>query len=169
MEGEEQLRLRWQVCFALYAASRAVTALYRPVLDRLGVTYPQYLVLLVLWERDETTVKELGDALMLDSGTLSPLLKRLESGGLVARRRSSADERSVVVGLTQAGDRLRRRAADIPATVAAATGLAPAELSALRGTLVALTEAVTEAVAAAPAGPATGSGAAGGPRRKART
>ncbi|MEN3303882.1 MAG: MarR family transcriptional regulator, organic hydroperoxide resistance regulator [Micromonosporaceae bacterium] len=143
MESGEALKLRRQVCFALYAASRAVTGLYRPILDRLGVTYPQYLVLLVLWERGDTTVKELGTALMLDSGTLSPLLKRLEAAGLVRRRRSSADERSVLVGLTPAGDRLRRSALEVPGTVAEASGLPPAELSALRDTLVALTEAVT--------------------------
>jgi DNA-binding MarR family transcriptional regulator len=142
MEGEERLRLRYQVCFALYAASRAVTGLYRPILDELGITYPQYLVLLVLWERGETTVKELGDALMLDSGTLSPLLKRLEATGLVVRRRGTVDERSVVIGLTGEGDRLRRRALEVPTSVASATGLPPAELSALRDTLVALTEAV---------------------------
>ncbi|HKT05897.1 MAG TPA: MarR family transcriptional regulator [Rugosimonospora sp.] len=142
MEGDN-LQLRRQVCFALYAASRAVTALYRPVLDRLGLTYPQYLVLLVLWEHGDTTVKALGGALMLDSGTLSPLLKRLESGGLVVRRRSSTDERSVVISLTPAGDRLRREAAAVPGAVAAASGLPPAALSALRDTLVALTEAVT--------------------------
>ena len=142
MEGDN-LQLRRQVCFALYAASRAVTALYRPVLDRLGLTYPQYLVLLVLWEHGDTTVKALGSALMLDSGTLSPLLKRLESGGLVVRRRSSTDERSVVISLTPAGDRLRREAAAVPGAVAAASGLPPAALSALRDTLVALTEAVT--------------------------
>jgi MarR family transcriptional regulator, organic hydroperoxide resistance regulator len=97
----------------------------------------------VLWERGDTTVKELGTALMLDSGTLSPLLKRLEAAGLVRRRRSSADERSVLVGLTPTGDRLRRSALEVPGTVAEASGLPPAELSALRDTLVALTEAVT--------------------------
>jgi DNA-binding MarR family transcriptional regulator len=145
MTVEDRLRLRYQVCFALYAASRAVTGLYRPILDQLGITYPQYLVLLVLWERGPTTVKELGEALMLDSGTLSPLLKRLETAGLVVRRRSSADERSVVIDLTGTGDALRHRAADVPGCVAGATGLPPAELSALRDTLVALTDAVTAA------------------------
>ncbi len=138
----EALRLRHQVCFALYAASRAVTALYRPVLEPLGVTYPQYLVLLVLWEHGDTTVKDLGEALMLDSGTLSPLLKRLETAGLVHRRRSTLDERSVVISLTAAGDRLRADAAGIPAGIAEATGLPAAELSALRDTLVALTTTI---------------------------
>jgi DNA-binding MarR family transcriptional regulator len=144
MEGEERLRLRYQVCFALYAASRAVTGLYRPLLDDLGITYPQYLVLLVLWERGEATVKELGDLLMLDSGTLSPLLKRLAAAGLVVRRRNTADERSVLIGLTGDGDRLRHRALEVPGNVAGATGLPPAELADLRDTLVALTQAVNK-------------------------
>src|SRR3954469_18437946 len=100
------LALDQQVCFALYTATRAVTARYRPLLDELGVTYPQYLVLLALWERDARTVKDLGAALQLDSSTLSPLLKRLEAGGLVARERRADDERSVLIRLTPDGDRL---------------------------------------------------------------
>ena len=134
--------LRDQVCFALYAASRAVTSTYRPLLEPLGLTYPQYLVLLVLWERDDTTVKDLGDALRLDSGTLSPLLKRLESAGLVTRRRNPSDERSVVISLTEQGAKLRRKASQIPVSLAATTGLSPGDLAALRGTLIALTDAV---------------------------
>lgn len=139
---DSDLRLRNQVCFALYAASRAVTAVYRPVLDRLGLTYPQYLVLLVLWERGDTAIRELGDALRLDSGTLSPLLKRLESAGLVRRARDAGDERMVVVSLTPAGVRLRARAAGVPAAVARRTGLSSGELLRLRDELVALTEAL---------------------------
>ena len=96
------LLLDEQLCFALYAAQRAVTAAYRPLLDELGLTYPQYLVLLVLWERGETTVKELAAALRLDYGTLSPLLKRLEAAGLVRRERAAHDERSVLVACTGA-------------------------------------------------------------------
>jgi DNA-binding MarR family transcriptional regulator len=142
---DEELLLRRQVCFALYAASRAVTNLYRPLLEELGLTYPQYLVLLVLWERRDTTVKDLGTALMLDSGTLSPLLKRLAAAGLVRRDRSPDDERSVVVSLTPAGARLRDRAAGIPARIAGATGIPLRDLAALRDTLGALTQAVTEA------------------------
>jgi DNA-binding MarR family transcriptional regulator len=142
--NQEALRLKHQVCFALYAASRAVTNRYRPILDRLGLTYPQYVALLVLWEHGDTTVKDLGAALMLDSGTLSPLLKRLEAAGFVQRRRSSADERSVVVSLTDAGHALRERAVGVPGEIAGATGLDPADLAALRDTLAALTAAVTD-------------------------
>ncbi|MEV0270976.1 MarR family transcriptional regulator [Hamadaea sp. NPDC050747] len=130
-----ELTLDNQVCFALYSASRAVTAVYRPILEPLGLTYPQYLVLLVLWENDPVTVKHLGEELMLDSGTLSPLLKRMIAAGLVTKERSSADERSVLVRLTPAGRDLRDRAAGVPAQVAAATGLTPARLRELRTTL----------------------------------
>lgn len=133
-----------QVCFALYAASRAVTARYRPILDRFGLTYPQYVALLVLWERGDTTVKDLGAALMLDSGTLSPLLKRLEAAGLVTRRRSTEDERSVIVSLTQSGVALQKQAASVPAELARATGMSPIQLKSLRETLTALTAALSE-------------------------
>lgn len=139
---DDALELDKQVCFALYSASRAVTQLYRPVLDALGLTYPQYLVMLVLWERGPVTVKDLGTALDLDSGTLSPLLKRLETAGLVTRSRLSTDERSVEVGLTDEGVTLRRRAASVPPKVAGATGLDAAELEALRNSLSALTDVV---------------------------
>lgn len=138
----DELKLDRQVCFALYAASRAVTQLYRPLLDALGLTYPQYLVMLVLWERGPTTVKELSSRLELDSGTLSPLLKRLAAAGLVTRRRSAADERSVEVHLTDAGDALRSRAAAVPRRIAGATGLRLEELDALRRDLTRLTETV---------------------------
>ena len=101
----DELELDRQLCFALHAASRATTAVYRPVLDELGLTYPQYLAMLVLWERDGISVSDLGTRLQLDSGTLSPLLKRLEGLGLVERHRSPNDERRVVVDLTQSGTR----------------------------------------------------------------
>jgi len=104
------LRLDDQLCFGLYSASRAVTSLYRVVLEDLGLTYPQYLVLLALWERDGRQVRELGADLHLDSGTLSPLLKRLEAAGLVRRERQADDERSVRVSLTEEGTALRERA-----------------------------------------------------------
>lgn len=142
---DSDLDLRKQVCFALYAASRALTALYRPVLDRLGLTYPQYLVMLVLWERGDTTVKALGTSLELDSGTLSPLLKRLEAAGLVTRARDPRDERSVVVSLTTAGDALREQAAGIPRAIAEATGVPGSQLAALRDTLRIITRAAHEA------------------------
>lgn len=130
------------VCFALYTASRTVINRYRPLLDEIGVTYPQYLVLLVLWERGDTTVKDLGTALQLDSSTLSPLLKRLEAAGLVTRRRLAADERSVLVSLTGAGSALRERADPIAAEVACAFGLPLDELAALRDALQEITSAM---------------------------
>ncbi|MCM0676641.1 MarR family transcriptional regulator [Micromonospora phytophila] len=139
----DDLVLRRQVCFALYAASRALTDVYRPILDEVGLTYPQYLVLLVLWERDDApTVSELGAALRLDSGTLSPLLKRLEAAGLVVRSRSARDERRVEVGLTGDGVALRQRMDEVPLRVARATGLTEAELVALRDTLTRVTETI---------------------------
>ena len=141
----DDLRLRRQLCFALYAASRSAVNLYRPVLEPLGLTYPQYLVLLVLWEHGDTSVKDLGAELMLDSGTLSPLLKRMESAGLVLRARRADDERSVRVSLTPHGRMLRRKVTAVPATIAAAAGLPEADLADLRDRLVALTESISPA------------------------
>ncbi|MBO1752793.1 MarR family transcriptional regulator [Actinotalea sp. BY-33] len=132
------LDLDRQVCFALYSASRAITAAYRPLLDPLGLTYPQYLVMLVLWERDGRGVRELGEALALDSGTLSPLVKRLETLGLVERRRQTEDERRVSVHLTARGTALRERAESVPAHLASATGLTPGEIAQLHQTLTRL-------------------------------
>jgi DNA-binding MarR family transcriptional regulator len=108
------MSLDQHLCFALYSASRAMTAAYRPVLTEMNLTYPQYLVLLVLWEEGRVTVGQLGERLQLDSGTLSPLLKRLEANGFVRRERSSVDERLVDVTLTDAGRKLERRAQCIP-------------------------------------------------------
>lgn len=119
----EQLLLDRQLCFPLYAASRAVTSQYGPLLADLGLTYPQYLVMLVLWEESPVTVSVLGERLRLDSGTLSPLLKRLQAAGLVERRRDAADERRVLVEVTAAGAALRGRAATVPAAIAEALGL----------------------------------------------
>ncbi|MFH8805385.1 MarR family winged helix-turn-helix transcriptional regulator [Streptomyces sp. NPDC017936] len=112
-----------QLCFALYAASRAVTARYRPLLDELGLTYPQYLVMLVLWDQDSISVRDLGAALQLESSTLSPLLKRLEASGLLRRERRPDDERSVAIRLTDAGARLRERARTVPLAIGDAMGL----------------------------------------------
>ena len=106
-----------QLCFALYSASLAMTKLYKPLLNALGLTYPQYLVMLVLWERDGLMVSELGERLFLDSGTLTPLLKRLEASGLIARIRDVQDERRVHITLTQAGRMLKTEAAQIPACI----------------------------------------------------
>jgi DNA-binding MarR family transcriptional regulator len=111
------LRLERQLCFALYSAANLTTRLYRPLLEPLGITYPQYLALLALWERAPRTVGELGQALGLDSGTLTPLLKRLQSAGLVTRTRDAADERRVLIDLTAEGRALRERAASIPETL----------------------------------------------------
>ncbi|WP_158887292.1 MarR family winged helix-turn-helix transcriptional regulator [Amycolatopsis anabasis] len=122
-DPRRELLLEEQACFALYSASRAVTDVYRPLLAELGLTYPQYLVLLVLWERDSRPVKEIGEALQLDYGTLSPLLKRLEANGLVTRHRLASDERSVAIGLTGRGRELRERAAGIPSAIGCALGL----------------------------------------------
>ncbi|MEV6234052.1 MarR family transcriptional regulator [Saccharopolyspora shandongensis] len=142
---ESRLALDRQVCFALYSASRAFTGLYRPVLEELGLTYPQYLVMLVLWEHESVTVKELGAALRLDSGTLSPLLKRLEARGLLTRHRSFVDERSVAVALTEDGADMRAQARCIPDRMVAATGLQIDELEQLKSTLERLTAALDSA------------------------
>jgi DNA-binding MarR family transcriptional regulator len=121
LSADEALKLDNQLCFALYAASLAMTKLYKPLLDELGLTYPQYLVMLVLWEGDGLAVSELGRRLSLDSGTLTPLLKRLEAAGLVSRLRAVDDERRVHIHLSAAGRRLKARAAKVPACILAAT------------------------------------------------
>ncbi|WP_306353652.1 MarR family winged helix-turn-helix transcriptional regulator [Flavobacterium sp. '19STA2R22 D10 B1'] len=110
----ENLKLDNQLCFPVYALSRQITALYRPYLEKLGLTYPQYLVMLVLWEKEKATVKELGQSLWLDSGTLTPLLKRMEENGMVSRTRSEMDERVVNVNITAKGQALKAEAAAIP-------------------------------------------------------
>lgn len=125
--AEGSLLLDDQLCFALYAASRAVTARYRPLLEELGLTYPQYLVMLVLWEQDSISVRDLGTALQLESSTLSPLLKRLEAGGLLLRERRRDDERSVAIRLTGTGERMREQAAAVPLAIGDAMGLTPAQ------------------------------------------
>ena len=138
------LRLDDQLCFALHAASRAMTAVYQPLLEALDITYPQYLVLLVLWEEDGARVSRLGERLQLDSATLTPLLKRLAVRGLVERRRSQADERVVELFLTSEGKRLKRRAANIPAELFCKLELGAAELIELRDTLSALTRTMRD-------------------------
>ncbi|WP_313083198.1 MarR family transcriptional regulator [Pulveribacter sp.] len=134
----ELLRLDHQVCFALYSASLAMTRLYTPLLDALGLTYPQYVALLALWERDGLTVSELGERLFLDSGTLTPLLKRLEAAGLVARQRDPQDERRVRITLTPEGRALRARAEDIPRCVMQSSQCDISELQALTRQLTTL-------------------------------
>jgi MarR family transcriptional regulator, organic hydroperoxide resistance regulator len=119
-EPDQALRLDNQLCFALYSASLAMTKIYKPLLDELGITYPQYLVLLVLWENDGLTVSELGGHLYLDSGTLTPLLKRMESADLLTRLRDTQDERRVLIRLSAAGRKLKTRARRIPGCLAQA-------------------------------------------------
>ena len=128
LSTDQALLLDNQLCFALYSASLAMTKLYKPLLDELGLTYPQYLVMLVLWEGDGLMVSELGQRLSLDSGTLTPLLKRLESAGLVSRMRAAEDERRVHIHLTAAGRKLKARAAKVPGCVLAASQCSIPEL-----------------------------------------
>jgi MarR family transcriptional regulator, organic hydroperoxide resistance regulator len=137
-----------QLCFALYAASRAMTSCYRPMLDALDLTYPQYLVLLVLWERGDATVTGIGHALQLETGTLSPLLKRLEAAGLITRTRQAGDERFVLVSLTPAGRELEARVAEAQSNVGVATGLSRAEIGDLRETLHRLSDRLRTAAGA---------------------
>lgn len=120
--ARDSLHLDDQLCFALYHATRAITRAYAPLLEPLGLTYPQYLVLLVLWDGDDLSVKAIGERLKLDSGTLTPLLKRLEQQGLVARRRDDTDERMVRIQLTPAGRALRAKARKVPVDLACAAG-----------------------------------------------
>ena len=127
--AEWMQRLDHQLCFALYSSSLVMTKLYKPVLSALGLTYPQYLVLLVLWESDAISVSELGTRLFLDSGTLTPLLKRLEAAGWLTRLRAVDDERRVIVSLTAAGRALRRKAQHVPNEVACAAGCELDELA----------------------------------------
>jgi MarR family transcriptional regulator, organic hydroperoxide resistance regulator len=140
---ERWLQLDHQLCFALYSSSLAMTKLYKPLLEPLGLTYPQYLAMLVLWEGDGVTVSQLGERLMLDSGTLTPLLKRLEAAGLVQRLRDSADERRVLLQLTREGRALKRRALAVPEAVACAAGCELDELARLTARLKSLREQLT--------------------------
>lgn len=133
------LRLDDQLCFALHAASRAMTSAYQPLLESLGVTYPQYLVLLTLWEEDGARVSRIGERLHLDSATLTPLLKRLEARGIIERRRSTEDERVVEIFLTAKGKRRRKKAADVGQAIFCKMALSLDDLVRLREDLKALT------------------------------
>ena len=137
----DPLALDRQICFALAAANRSVIALYRPVLAPLGLTHPQYLVMLALWERSPRSVADLGDTLYLESATLSPLLKRLEAAGLITRGRSSSDERALAVELTDAGLALREQALAVPGTIVERLGMPLADLEKIRDGLTTLIEA----------------------------
>ena len=136
----EAMKLANQLCFPLYAAARNVTALYTPYLKPLGLTYTQYIVFLVLWEKDGLTVGELGDALMLDNGTLSPLLKKMEQAGYIERQRSREDERVVVITLTEEGRALQEKAKDVPGRVAQCIDLPPEKAQQLYALLYELLE-----------------------------
>ena len=144
--GEALLMLGNQLCFAVYSTAHAFNRVYKPLLDRLGVTYPQYLVMLALWERDGVPVKDIGERLFLDSGTLTPLLKRLEAARLVKRARSREDERQVLVALTPQGQALKEKARGVPPAILAASGGSLGELTAMKRNLIALRDQLNAAV-----------------------
>jgi DNA-binding MarR family transcriptional regulator len=143
--ADQLLRLDNQICFAIYSTAHAFNRAYKPLLDRLGLTYPQYLVMLVLWEGDGVAVKEIGERLYLDSGTLTPLLKRLEQAGLIKRARSTEDERQVLIGLTSHGQALKDKARSVPPSILAASQCSVAELSAVKNEIVALRDRLNAA------------------------
>src|SRR6202790_4814589 len=136
-----------QLCFAIYYTAHAFNRVYKPLLDRLGLTYPQYLVMLVLWERDDGPVKGIGERLFLDSGTLTPLLKRVEAADLIKRTRSTEDERQVLIALTSKGQALREKARAVPQAILAASACSVTELSAMKNELVALRDRLNAALA----------------------
>lgn len=133
--AHEDLLLEHQLCFALSVASRSVVGAYKPVLEKLGLTHPQYLVMLALWEQSPRSVRSLGDALAMDPATLSPMLKRLEAAGLVARNRAPGDDRSLAVGLTEQGRALRQEAEAVPGTMMERLGLTRDQVQELNGTM----------------------------------
>jgi DNA-binding MarR family transcriptional regulator len=144
MPASDPLALDRQVCFALAAASRSVIALYRPVLQPLGLTHPQYLVMLALWERSPRTVRDIGSALALEPATLSPLLKRLEAAGYLTRKRKADDERALDVELTPVGRALRSKAESVPGQIVERLGMDVAELESIRDSLTRLLAASQE-------------------------
>lgn len=142
LQLKNPLELERQLCFVLAATSRSVVALYRPHLQKLGLTHPQYHVMIALWQKSPRSVRELGEALLLDPATLSPLLKRLEAGGLVTRSRNHDDERALDIGLTEAGEAMRSRAAEIPAQVLGDVDLPIVELARIRDSITELLGAI---------------------------
>jgi MarR family transcriptional regulator, organic hydroperoxide resistance regulator len=140
------LMLDNQLCFAVYSTAHAFNRVYKPLLDRLRLTYPQYLVMLVLWERDDVPVKDIGERLFLDSGTLTPLLKRLEAAELIRRTRSADDERQVLIALTPQGQALREKAKAVPQGILAASACSTGELMAMKNDLVALRDKLNAAL-----------------------
>ena len=147
-EAAAKPKLEQQLCFAIYSAMHAVTKAYQPLLEKLGLTYPQYLAMLVLWEGGDVTVKDVGERLFLDSGTLTPLLKRLEAMGLVHRARDPKDERRVRLTLTEQGKALHRHAQPVPGQIAAAMGRPPEDLKAVRKELRRIRNALLDTRAA---------------------
>ena len=138
LEAMPQPNVDQQMCFALYSASHSMTKVYKPLLNALNLTYPQYLVLLVLWQKDCVTVNTLGERLFLDSGTLTPLLKRLEKNGYLSRQRATEDERRVIVKLTKLGEQLQEKSQHVPLKVACSTGCALPEINSMNDQLISL-------------------------------
>jgi len=142
----DPLLLGNQICFAVYSTAHAFNRVYKPLLDRLGLTYPQYLVMLVLWERDDVPLKDIGEKLFLDSGTLTPLLKRLEAQGLINRTRSTEDERQVLIALTPKGQALRDEARAVPQAILSNSACSVGELVTMKNELVALRDRLNAAL-----------------------
>jgi DNA-binding MarR family transcriptional regulator len=145
-QAVDPLLLGNQICFAVYSTAHAFNRVYKPLLDRLGLTYPQYLVMLVLWERDDVPLKDIGEKLFLDSGTLTPLLKRLEAQGLIKRTRSTEDERQVLIALTPKGQSLREDARSVPQAILSNSACSVGELVAMKNELVALRDRLNAAL-----------------------
>lgn len=144
MNSDSVLKLDNQLCFAVYACAREITKLYHPLLKEIGLTYTQYITMLALWEEDQITVKKLGQRLYLDSGTLTPLLKKLEQMGLLTRLRDKQDERSVIIALTERGAELKIKARDIPEQLFCQAGVSSEEAGALRGQITELLKKVQQ-------------------------
>ncbi|MBA8877900.1 MarR family winged helix-turn-helix transcriptional regulator [Phyllobacterium myrsinacearum] len=143
---ESLLNLENFLCFAIYSTANAVTRAYQPRLAALGLTYPQYLVMVVLWERENQTVKAIGEKLSLDSGTLTPLLKRLETAGLITRRRDTVDERQVLIALTAEGQAMRAKAEAVPVAMGKAFGCTMDEATGLRAELMTMRDNLLESI-----------------------
>src|SRR5229473_1201100 len=143
---DSPLLLGNQLCFAIYSTAHAFNRVYKPLLDKIGLTYPQYLVMLSLWERDGVPVKDIGERLFLDSGTLTPLLKRLETAGLVRRTRSTDDERQVLIDLTPQGQALKEKARAVPQSILEASDCSVTELVALKSEIVSLRDRLNAAL-----------------------
>ena len=143
----DDLKLENFICFAMYTANHAMNRVYKPLLDELGLTYPQYLVMVALWEEDDQTVGGIGDKLFLESSTLTPLLKRLEAAGLIRRERSKEDERVVVIRLSDEGKALKTKAATVPNCIVDATGSEFDQLKRLRAEIIALRDALNKSAA----------------------